>query len=213
MLPDTNPEGCDDNDPVTGVLPQVLVQVIHNGNVFSSAYTDQNGEYSLQAPNGFSGEVRALLVGPEWSVVDWEGEDTNNPPPDPPENLDHSCVVVLPKIIEDDDPGTVVDFEFNSSSFPECETREFCTAAVNAHVAVTQAREHFYSRADFDSPMPCLQVFVNFKFFATECRAQWIPGTVSTILTNAVPDDDHCANTAYSTILTHEFGHHLTLQR
>lgn len=210
LLPDTYKEGCEENDPEIGPMRNVLVQVIHNGNVYSSAYTDENGEYSLLAPNGFSGEVRALLIGPEWTVTDFDGGDQKDPPPNAPGNLSHSCVQFLPKLIEEGDPGSVVDFEFNSSGFPECSSREFCTAAVNAHVLVDQGREHFYNRAGIDSAMPCLDVYVNFGGAGLECRAQWFSGSdVSKILTNAVPQDGHCANTAFSTVLTHELGHHL----
>lgn len=206
LLPDTYPEGCEENDPEVENLEHVLVQVIHNGEVYSQAYTDADGEYTLGVPNGFSGEVRALLVGPEWSVSDWDGEPLTNPPPLPPKNLEHTCVGALPKIIEEDDPGSVVDFEFNSVSSPECTSREFCTAAVNAFRLVGQARDYLYEHIEFDSSMPCLTVFVNIGDEAAQCVAFYQPGGIAL---GTVPESGGCANTAYSTVVTHEVGHHV----
>lgn len=206
FLPDNYPDSCQENDPEQVALKNVLVQVIHNGSVFSSTYTDDDGDYSIGVPTGFSGSVRAALVGPEWTVTDWAGTGTS--PPAPPSNFAHSCVYDLtPKLLSVTNPGSVVDFDFNTTSQVGCDTREFCTATVNTFLHIGKARDYLLERVDIDY-LPCVDAWINYPIEQCGSRYAGSPGLGIIFLGNT-PTSGLCANRAYSTIITHEYGHHI----
>lgn len=205
--PDTFPWGCSPNGPVSVVLPNVFVEVTQGPQRirYSSMYADSQGQYSLMAPSTGNVFVRLWLSGPTWALADFQGT-TNGPLPVPP-NPPTSCFFYAPPIFEAPLAPTV-NFTVNPSPFAEHQT-----ALVNAARHIEAAHGLFYNRLDptvFTGLNACARLQVNYTTFS--CGGGYDPPS-STVLVGVVTatppphPTPGCPNTAYSTMLAHEYGH------
>ncbi len=160
-------------------LPDLLVGV-----PAAAAYTDAAGDYVITGLSGAAQTLSADMLGRWATVLVSQGSP-----------LSDSEVVTPPE---------TVDFEFNATP------AEFDTSQLNGLLHV-QATHDFYkarlsSFTGLDFPIDC---YVN---IADACNAYFDPFFVSinffnagTILSNGVLFS--CPNTAYSSVITHEYGH------
>ncbi|MCA8959694.1 MAG: hypothetical protein KDC38_04245, partial [Planctomycetes bacterium] len=142
-----------------------------------STLTDEAGAYALAVAPMSVVGVQTELVGP-WVVVT----------PEQGSPLTQASIV--------ESPG-VADFVFNNGP------QEFATSQLNAYLHTIGTRNFYRSRAPsfapLDVPLPC---FVNLD---DSCGAFFLPEPLLSINFHAAGGG--CPNTAYSTIVSHEFGH------
>jgi hypothetical protein len=159
--------------------------------VVAEAWTDDNGAYELDVPGSTTVDVYAYLSGPGWTVR----HETGTPPSSP---LVYSAKTGITS------PGSGIDFRFNLT--PE----EFDTAHVNAHVQV----EKTWRYLEVPEEVPSVPVVPNLDSLGGSPQALGV--YVSSIPPHWIAfrnsDDDKRSNGAFSTVISHEYGHHYTFQ-
>lgn len=141
--------------------------------------------------------VRVWISGPTWALTNFQSTQ-NGPLPIPP-NPPTTCFFYAPPILEAA-LAPVVDFTINPSPFAEHQT-----AITNAARHVEAAHWLFESRLDptvFIGLNSCARVYVNHSTWS--CAGAYSPPG-NTIYFGPVVQG--CPNSAYSTLLAHEYGH------
>lgn len=204
----STPANCCANGPTSLVpLANLLVRAIHPTTeaTLYETFTASNGTYSLPVPNGTQVKVRALLEGQYWQVKDGQG-----------------CTVIWPVITTPVSPETSATgtAPFTWTGVLNSAGGEFRTAEVNALVHTERTWTHFISRIAADGYLPGLhdlcRVVTNYS--GTSCGPLTWGGAVPFV---TVPPGTGAigftvegyaggANGAYSTVISHEYGHFLS---
>jgi len=188
--------GCP-NDPASAVLPFARVRAYHTktGALLSETFADEFGDYSLNVSESVV-DLEAALIGPAWEVWEWDQSVQPSPVQVPPIAKENVTVPAAP-------PTTV--FLFNQSG------DEYPTAHVNAHLHLGKTWHYFKERVPFDGPIAGLddviELWTNNNLEA-ECDGRYFAAIPSLILGRSNPMTP-CRNGAYTSIITHEYGHYL----
>lgn len=171
----------------TFALPDLIVSIVGEG----STTTDDAGDYELQSSSA-SVDVEASLDAGFWTVFD--GTASN-----PPAML---RTAVAP-------PASGQDFLFITSS-PSVEE----VALANSYLHVQKSNDLFNQfvstwTSQILPNLPNLEVRPNHSGIAF-CNAFYIPSLVMLAFCEAIPSE--CNNGAFSTIVTHEYGHYVAHQ-
>ncbi len=177
------------NDPDTFNIRDLLIRAFQGTTLIATASTGANGAYTLEMAGTQTVDVHASLIGPSWEVLDGRTE-TWGEPIDP---------IIVTNVTN---PATGVNFAFNSSP------TEFGTAAMNAHLSMARTWEYLGLEIDV---MPSALVVVHSD--TDSCNAYFVPPGDD-------PDDppypgvlkffqstSSCPNSAYATVIAHEYGH------
>ncbi len=214
QVPPCNPPptstNCCPNPPTLLVpLANLRVRAIHptTGATLYETFTATDGSYSLPVPNGVEVKVKVPLEGPYWWVLD--GRDCmgmqwplfTGPPP------------------HETSPARFAPFTWPSQPFNSPTGDEFYTANVNAAHHIEKTWTYFISRIETDELLPGLHelcgVMANARrtgecamgspFSVASPNFFIAPPLVGSIaLTSAYSS---VANNAFSTPLSHEYGH------
>lgn len=181
------------NNPDEFAIPDTWLTAENpqTGALVASGWTDENGDYALDITLSAQVDAFAELKGPGWFVLDGSQDEWG----DPIAPLAHSGNPVTA-------PTTGVDLLFNPTPTAKW------TAFVNAHRIMSQTW-HYLDLASANIPVAPVVVLQ--------------PGTVTCLGSFQVPEEpgnpwpqgclrfepgsSTCANPAYSTIITHEYGH------
>ncbi|MCH7793320.1 MAG: hypothetical protein IID31_13695 [Planctomycetes bacterium] len=183
------------NEPAPADLSNVLMLAYNSQTqaLIASAYTDSNGNYTLDVPDTMVVDIEAHLVGPMWSVLDGSVVPIGEP-------LD-------PQVKTNITAPNTVDFEFNPSP-----TNEEETAFVDAHFQIDRTLQYL-DLWDAEA-LPDVPLVVN--SFQLACNAQYLlpgpDGPPPPGVLRFSPSITSCANTAYSTWIAHEYGHFVLIQ-
>ena len=144
-----------------------------------TTFSDLLGRYSFIIEPPDSSALQANIIGPWINIVDAEGP-----------------TLELASVIDRSTPK--VTFVFNESQ------SEFATAQLNAFIHANVARRFYRQRqpdfTELDRQTTCT---VNLGS-GNACGGGFDPVSLSLIFTRA---SDHCVNSAYSTVVTHEYAH------
>ncbi len=179
------------NDPDTFSIRDLLIRAFQGTTLIDSVFSGSGGTYTLDVANSTTVDVHASLIGPGWEVLDGSSEPWGEP--------------ISPMIASNiTAPASGVNFSFNPSP------TEAGTAFMNAHVSMARTWEYI-GAYDFDF-FPSVPVVVHSE--EDVCNAHFIlptdndqppwPGVTRFYQSTETPD---CPNSAYSTIVAHEYGH------
>ncbi|MCH7791158.1 MAG: hypothetical protein IID31_02620 [Planctomycetes bacterium] len=183
------PAGCD-NLPQNALLPFLLVEALDGGGtVLDQTHTAADGSYALTAPG--AGTVRASLIGRSWKVVDCDISGCPLPPP-------------LSKSV----PPFVRDFQFNAS------TTVGKTAQVNGFLNVARTWDYFKTRIANKGELNGLdeEIDVVVNAGGGDCSGRYDPKGPNghqILFSSASQVGGPCVNMAFSTVVSHEYGHYL----
>lgn len=165
-------------------LPYALVK-LQGGNPF---YTDAQGRFTI--PTVGTGAVAVgSLIGGNWFVV-----------------YDYGGSVSTPSLIKTVAPGQAVDFAYNTN--PD----EYTTAVVNAYLQANVVRDFILKYSPNFPGINRENFLINVNVNAT-CNASFDtdgddPRTANVWL-NFRRAGNGCANTAFPSVIHHEYGHYL----
>ena len=167
------------NEAESVALEEITVQIA-GGN---SDDTDQNGDYAIVDAGGLPQNVGVALDGPRITVIDDQGND-----------LSFTQAIGM--------VNDVIDFEFNPDPAEED------TSQVNAFYVGSLAYNFIRDRTagiltlnnNIDS-----RVNMDYAVPTDPCNAAYIAGTEF----NFYRSKADCRNSAYSTVVAHEYGHHV----
>ncbi len=179
------------NPPEVANLPGVRVEIVESG---WSTETDSAGIFGIMHTGAWPVTLEATLTGESVEVVAEQG-----------------CAVVE-QATGIEPPDLIVELFANDGPVNGCpdEPNEFSTSQLNALLHVSQARDFFLDREpDFveltsagGAALP-LKMHVNHDNPNDPCNARFAPPDAFFFR----PADGVCVNMAYSSIVTHEFGH------
>jgi hypothetical protein len=186
--PGTNPD-VPGNAPVLTPLGDIRINVF-NG---TSDYANADGSITLPHWGNEPVTLRSRL-GPASNVGRWAGvaDQANN-------------VLVLTQVVTPPGPVTLT---FNNT--PQGAPGATTTAQVNAFIHTNLIHDFFRSRSGtwslIDHP---LRANVNID---SSCNAFYDGSSINFFTAGTVPFVGTCPNTAYSSIIAHEYGHHIVNQ-
>ncbi len=203
-------------NPPTSYVPlsNVLVRATTSGGgpVYETR-TSASGDYSLPVPDDTEVELSAFLSGPYWWIFDAQSCSGN---------FLAVCSLAAPETSDPLTAPAVWDRDFNSSS-----GGQFRTAHVNAAYHIEGTWRYFFSRLDADDEVyyPGLHDFCKVIVNIPDCGFGGCHGLAHGFASNSVCSElptfagfaaftsegangGACgANGAYTTVLSHEYGH------
>jgi hypothetical protein len=161
--------------------PMPIDQIRVNISGGGNDYTDANGDYTIA--NGGTGAVTVTTkLGPSVGDGRWVWVDNQA-----------GGELSLSQSVTPPGPG---DFEFNSAP------SELNTAQVNAFIHTTLTHDYIKDRApSFNALDTSFRANVN---ISSTCNAYYDGSSI-----NFYRSGGGCVNTAYSTVISHEYGHHV----
>jgi len=168
------------NPPSLRGVPDIRVRI--NGSDATSAFTDDNGNFTIPWAGTTPVTVDCSVGNGEWvDVADAVG-------------------LALQSASASVTPGTPVNFILNGPTGRSEQT----TAHVNAFTYVTLTHNHWKLYAP-TSPVLDLNVVANTQVSGT-CNAFFSPANLTT---NYYNSGGGCNNTAFSSVVSHEYGHYI----
>lgn len=184
-------------NPPTELFPlEDLRVVIPEAGPDDFGFTTDTGVFTIPHGGSSAISVESSLADSRWFMIE-NGEDEN--------------AVTLSVALEDVLPPGPAHLVFNDSS-----PTEATTSQVNAYVQLTRTRRFWIDRLDLSSaPLDfVLRVEVNGNEVPCNAAFTYSASTASHYLTFSAADlgDNGCFNAAFSTILSHEYGHFVQRQ-
>jgi len=175
------------NDAETMILPDLFIEACDSSTMalVESTYTEADGTFLLPLSSG-TYDVHASLEGPAWEILDGSSVSTGEP-------IDS----MVEEGVKYNQSG--VDFAFNQTPTAEV------TAFLNAHVQMSRTWRYLDLETD---AVPVAPLVVN--HLGGTCNGVFRApggGGPSTGYIELYPGTSSCASAAYSTFVTHEYGH------
>lgn len=186
------PSDCE-NEPVSMAIRLAQVQLVDGGNVLKTVYTDASGDYEISLPSiPSTAEVVFETRGLAWAM--WEWEDWEEPPVNLMATASYPVSGTFPEVI---------DHEFNASPVSEAQT-----ATVNTMIHVEKTWRFFLERLASEPPGLDheLEVYPDAGGpFYWPLGKRLVVGPPNP---PACPTATHQENSAYATIIAHEYAHY-----
>lgn len=168
------------NPPVSQVVPDVAVRVVGGTEVFATVF----GTFVIPNAGSSSVQVQAGLNDGRWTVIGTDGQGTP--------------ILSATQSVTPPGPANLL---LNPTP------NEFTTAQANTYIAVTTTHNYVLDRAPtFTQLNPILPINVNMNSVSgyTSCNAVY-----SGDATNYLKAAGGCNNTGFSSVASHEYGHHI----